>query len=136
MFFYNEKTHRFVYQLVCDGIGEEGKLPQLKMVNNEAYADNIYVKYPVDIVKFEKGSTPDPDDSNELWRMFVDWNGFKDLATKQAGRLAAFIDVVHPKLCKEYVSPTAMACWKEDCDNAMPPIETPEDYEIDCNAIP
>lgn len=129
MFFYNEKTHQFLYQLVCDGIGEDSKLPQLKMVNNEDYAYSQYVDYPVDVVKFKKGATPDSDDANELWKMLVDWNGYKDPVTKQAGQLAAFIGVAHPNLCKEYVSPTAMACWKEDCDNASPPINTPEDYE-------
>lgn len=125
MFFYNEKTHQYLYQLVCDGIGEEGKLPELKMVNNEEYADSTYINYPVDMVKFKKGATPNKNDSNELWKMVVDWNGFADPATRRRGQLASFIQVAHPKFCREYVSRTEKACWKEDCDD----VETPESYE-------
>ena len=129
MFFYDEKSHQYLYQLVCDGIGQEGKLPELKMVNQEDLADAMYVDYPVDIVKFKKGATPNKEDVNELWRMYVDWNGFDDLETKRRGKLASFIGVAHPNLCKEYVSPTDKACWKEDCDD----VETPDDYELnDC----
>ena len=50
----------------------------IKMVNNEDLADAMYVDYPVDIVKFKKGATPNKDDANELWKMYVDWNGFED----------------------------------------------------------
>ena len=57
LFFYNEKTHTFPYQLVCDGIGAEGRLPMLKMINNEGIGRETYVDYPVDIVKFKKVST-------------------------------------------------------------------------------
>ena len=125
MFFYNEKTHQFLYQLVCDGIGEEGKLPQLKMVNHEALADATTVDYPIDMVKFKKGATPYTDDSNELWKMYVDWNGFEDPATRRRGKLASFIGVAHTKFCTEYVSATDRACWKEDCSN----VDTPAAYE-------
>ena len=52
---------------------------------------------------------------------------------RRIGKLASFIGVAHPKLCKEYVSATDKPCWKENCDDATPPIETPEDYErSDC----
>jgi hypothetical protein len=127
MFFYDEKKHQYLYQLVCDGIGEEGKLPELKMVNQEDLAGATYVNYPVDIVKFKKGATPDKDDSNELWKMYMDWNGFDDPETRRIGKLASFISVAHPKFCKEYVSRTDKACWKEECDD----VETPENYELD-----
>jgi hypothetical protein len=135
MFFYDEKSHQYLYQLVCDGIGEEGKLPELKMVNNEDLADATYVDYPVDIVKFKKGATPNKDDANELWKMYVDWNGFEDAETRRIGKLASFIGVAHPKLCKEYVSATDKPCWKEDCNDGS--VETPKDYErVDCEPIP
>ena len=127
MFFYDEKKHQYLYQLVCDGIGEEGKLPELKMVNQEGLADATYVDYPVDLVKFKKGATPNKDDSNELWKMYMDWNGFEDPDTRRVGKLASFIGVAHPKLCKEYVSATDKACWKEECDD----VATPEAYELD-----
>ena len=131
MFFYDEKSHQYLYQLVCDGIGEEGKLPELKMVNNEDLADSTYVDYPVDIVKFKKGATPNKDDANELWKMYVDWNGFEDPETRRIGKLASFIGVAHPKLCREYVSATDKPCWREDCNDGS--VETPEDYErVDC----
>ena len=137
MFFYNEKTQMFLYQIVCDGIGEEGKLPELKMVNQEDLAHEMYVKYPVDIVKFKKGATPYTDDSNELWKLFMDWNGFEDPETRRRGKLAPFIGVAHPNLCKEYVSATSKACWKEgvDCDDGS--VETPEAYQrSDCDLKP
>ena len=133
MFFYDEKSHQYLYQLVCDGIGEEGKLPELKMVNQEGLAGAMYVDYPVDIVKFKKGATPNTDDSNELWKMYVDWNGFEDPETRRIGKLASFIGVAHNKFCKEYVSATDKACWKEDCNDGS--VATPEDYERD-NCIP
>ena len=133
MFFYDEKSHQYLYQLVCDGIGEEGKLPELKMVNQEGLADAMYVDYPVDIVKFKKGATPNTDDSNELWKMYVDWNGFEDPETRRIGKLASFIGVAHNKFCKEYVSATDKACWKEDCNDGS--VATPEAYERD-NCIP
>mmetsp|Transcript_13009 Transcript_13009/g.28140 ORF Transcript_13009/g.28140 Transcript_13009/m.28140 type:complete len:342 (+) Transcript_13009:1249-2274(+) len=133
MFFYNEKTHRFLYQLVCDATGQEGKLSQLKMINNEVLADDQYINWPVDIVKFKKGPTPDPNDGNNLWSMYVDWNGFKD-AAKQAGELAAFTSVTHPSHCTEYVGATTLACWTDDCDAANVP--TKKDFEVtDCNNI-
>ena len=56
LFFYNEKTNEFLYQLVCDGIGEEGRLPMIKMVNNGGVASDKYVNYPVDITKYKKVS--------------------------------------------------------------------------------
>ena len=128
MFFYDEKSHQYLYQLVCDGIGEESKLPELKMVNNGDLADTTYVNYPVDIVKFKKGATPNKVDANELWKMYMDWNGFEDPDTRRIGKLASFIGVAHPNLCKEYVSATDKPCWKENCDNVTPPIETPKAY--------
>ena len=132
MFFYDEKSHQYLYQLVCDGIGEEGKLPELKMANNEDLADAIYVDYPVDIVKFKKGATPNKDDANELWKMYVGWNGFEDPEARRIGKLASFIGVAHPKLCREYVSATDKPCWKENCNDGS--VETPEDYErVDCS---
>jgi len=127
MFFYDEKSHQYLYQIVCDGIGEEGKLPKLKMVNQKDLADATYVDYPVDIVKFKKGATPNKEDSNELWKMYVDWNGFEDSEMRRRGKLASFIGVAHPNLCREYVSPTDKACWKEHCGD----VETTEDYERD-----
>ena len=135
MFFYDEKSHQYLYQLVCDGIGEEGKLPELKMVNNEDLADATYVNYPVDIVKFKKGATPNKADANELWKMYMDWNGFEDPDTRRIGKLASFIGVAHPKMCREYVSATDKPCWKEDCNDGS--VETPEDYErVDCSPVP
>mmetsp|Transcript_15029 Transcript_15029/g.33594 ORF Transcript_15029/g.33594 Transcript_15029/m.33594 type:complete len:479 (+) Transcript_15029:220-1656(+) len=125
MFFYNEKTQQFLYQLVCDGIGEEGKIPQLKMVNNKEYASATYINYPVDIVKFKKGPTPNPDDSNELWKMFVDWDGINPQTG--VGQLAAFTSVAHSKFCTEYVSPTSKQCWEAgvDCDDVTTSQELP-----------
>ena len=133
MFFYDQKSHQYLYQLVCDGIGEEGKLPELKMVNQKDLADATYVDYPVDIVKFKKGATPNTDDSNELWRMYIDWNGFEDPDTRRIGKLASFIGVSHTKFCKEYVSATDKACWKEDCNDGS--VATPEAYERDNCAL-
>ena len=120
MFFYNEKTHTFLYQLVCDGAGTEGKLPQLKMVNNEDLADDLYVTYPVDITKFKKGTTADPDDNNELWNAYVAWNGYAD-NNKQVGQLAAFIQTANPYFCQEYVGingGASVSCWDNDCTGA------------------
>ena len=91
------------------------------MVNNEGLNQDMYLDYPVDISKFKKGPTADPDDDNELWKLFVDRDGSNDLA--------AFIDTVDPKLCKQYVSPTTRACWKEDCDAADANVATPAAYE-------
>ena len=34
---------------------------------------------------------------------------------RRIGKLAAFIGVAHPKLCKEYVSATDKPRWKENC---------------------
>lgn len=120
MFFYNEKTHTFLYQLVCDGAGTEGKLPQLKMVNNEDLADDLYVDYPVDITKFKKGTTADPADNNELWNAYVDWNGYAD-NSNQVGQLAAFIQTANPYFCQEYVGingGASVSCWDNDCTGA------------------
>ena len=105
---------------MCDGVGKENKLPQLKIVNNGDLANEEDVDYPVDIVKYEKGFTSDPDDKNELWKMFVDWNGDSDPQTKQKGKLAAFIGVAHPNLCTEYVGETTTACWDENCIGQVP----------------
>ena len=125
MFFYNEKTHTFLYQLVCDGAGTEGKLPQLKMVNNEDLADEMYVDYPVDITKFKKGTTADPADNNGLWNAYVDWNGFNG----NVGQLAAFIKTANPYFCQEYIGigdGATISCWDNDCEDA-----TSERYEAD-----
>mmetsp|Transcript_25436 Transcript_25436/g.73576 ORF Transcript_25436/g.73576 Transcript_25436/m.73576 type:complete len:414 (-) Transcript_25436:42-1283(-) len=132
MFFYNEKTHMFLYQLVCDAVGEGGRLPQLKMINNGALADDRYVSYPVDIVKFKKGATPYKNDVNVLWSMYVDWNGYTD-SSRQVGELAAFIKTTHPSHCKQYVSATSTACWEvgADCSN----VATPALYERDSCAL-
>ena len=121
MFFYNEKTHTFLYQLVCDGAGTEGKLPQLKMVNNEDLADEMYVDYPVDITKFKKGTTADPADNNELWNAYVDWNGF---SSPSVGQLAAFIQTANPYFCQEYIGApgtdgATISCWDNDCTGAL-----------------
>ena len=123
MFFYNEKTHTFLYQLICDGAGTEGKLPQLKMVNNEDLADDLYVDYPVDITKFKKGTTADPADNNELWNAYVDWNGYAD-DNHQVGQLAAFIQTANPYFCQEYIAApetdgTSISCWDNDCTGAL-----------------
>ena len=122
MFFYNDKTHTFLYQLVCDGAGTEGKLPQLKMVNNEDLADKLYVEYPVDITKFKKGTTADPADNNELWNAYVDWIGYADDRLNQVGQLAAFIKTANPYFCQEYVGlgdGTPISCWDNDCTDAL-----------------
>lgn len=121
MFFYNEKTHTFLYQLVCDGAGTEGKLPQLKMVNNEDLAHELYVDYPVDITKFKKGTTADPADNNELWNAYVNWNGYAD-DNNQVGQLAAFIQTANPYFCQEYVGVNggaSISCWDNDCTGAQ-----------------
>ena len=117
MFFYNEKTQQFLYQLVCDGIGTEGKKPMIKMVNNEDVPQ--YADYPIDIVKAKKGFTNDPNDTNELWKVIMDWNGYEDPATRQIGKLTAFIKVAHQKFCTEYVGATDKACWEvgSDCSD-------------------
>jgi len=126
LFFFNEKTNEYLYQLVCDGIGTPGKLPMIKMVNNEDFAYAKYVEYPVDIVKYKKGFTNDPDDSNELWKMSVDWNGYVDADTKQVGKLAAFIGVAHPNFCTEYIN-SDKKCWEEDCEEELTPQDPPYD---------
>jgi len=138
LFFYNEKTHTFLYQLICDGAGTEGKLPQLKMVNNEDLASEQYVEYPVDITKFKKGTTADPEDNNELWKVKVDWNGYVDPVTKTVGQLAPFIDVAHPYFCTEYYGGvnnmgegrrningqgTTLSCWDNDCSQAFDDVD-------------
>ena len=117
MFFYNEKTQQFLYQLVCDGIGTEGKTPMIKMVNNEDVPQ--YADYPIDIVKAKKGFTNDPNDTNELWKVLMDWNGYEDPATRQIGKLTPFIKVAHQKFCTEYVGATDKACWEvgSDCSD-------------------
>lgn len=129
LFFYNEKTHTFLYQLVCDGAGTEGKLPQMKMVNNEDLADEMYVDYPVDIVKFKKGTTANPADNNELWNVLMDWNGF--INGGQQGLLEPSIQVANPYFCQEYYGGdslnslnnnggvgTTLSCWDNDCTAA------------------
>ena len=62
----------------------------------------------------------------------MDWNGFEDPETRRIGKLASFVGVAHPKFCKEYVSRTDKACWKENCDD----VETPENYELDNCELP
>ena len=42
-----------------------GESTILKLVDNSHLGQ--YVKYPIDIVKFKKGMTPDPTDDNSLW---------------------------------------------------------------------
>mmetsp|Transcript_7979 Transcript_7979/g.17856 ORF Transcript_7979/g.17856 Transcript_7979/m.17856 type:complete len:1048 (-) Transcript_7979:120-3263(-) len=128
---YNEKARShltFNYQLIFDDAVTEGKLYRLKMVNNEDLAYEKYVDYPVDIVKYKKGFTTDPDDNNELWRMYVDWNGFADPPTNQVGQLAAFTGVAQPKFCQEYLE-TDMKCWEEDADCSS--VSTPKDAPYD-----
>jgi len=131
MFFYDDKRHEFLYQLVCDGAGELGKLPQLKMENNEDLANEIYVDYPVNITKFKKGSTADPTDNNELWHMYVDWNGFEDPATRRIGKLAAFTNFAK-HFCTEYVQATSTACWEKDANCAN--VQTSDSFDLtaDC----
>ena len=116
MFFYNEKTQQFLCQLVCDGIGTEGKMPMIKMVNNEDVPE--HADYPIDIVKAKKGFTYDPNDTNELWKVIVDWNGCAD-PQQQVGKLTPFIKVAHQKFCTEYVGATDKACWEvgSDCSD-------------------
>mmetsp|Transcript_15469 Transcript_15469/g.33432 ORF Transcript_15469/g.33432 Transcript_15469/m.33432 type:complete len:818 (+) Transcript_15469:75-2528(+) len=126
LFFYNEKTLEYPYQLVCDGIGTPGKLPMIKMVNNEDLAFETYIEYPVDITKFKKGFTADPTDANELWKMFIDWNGYADPPLNQVGQLAARIGVAHPNFCKEYLN-TDKKCWEEDCSDVLTPNDPPYD---------
>ena len=56
----------------------------LKMVDQADLGQ--YVTYPVDIVKFKKGQTPDPDDTNALWNITFDptdpqrlwWDSIRD----------------------------------------------------------
>ena len=36
--FLQRKRHMFLYQIVCDAVGEEGRIPQLKMINDGAIA--------------------------------------------------------------------------------------------------
>ena len=139
MFFYNEKTHTFLYQLVCDGAGTEGKLPQLKMVNNEDLADEMYVDYPVDITKFKKGTTADPADNNELWNAFVDWNGYADAPNNQVGQLAAFIQTANPYFCQEYFGlgeGATISCWDNDCTGALDSyVATPTGFSQDNSIV-
>ena len=70
-----------------------------------------------------QGFTNDPNDANELWKIFVDWNGYVDPVTKQVGKLAAFINTAGEKFCKEYLS-TNKLCWEEDCESD---VQTPHD---------
>ena len=148
LFFYNEKTHTFLYQLICDGAGTEGKLPQLKMVNNEDLAYQQYVEYPVDITKFKKGTTADPEDMNELWKVFMDWNGYVPGSHQTKGQLAAFIGVAHPYFCQEYYGGTfddgeanpdpegegtTLSCWDNDCSKAFDDDEFRADNNIFTN---
>jgi len=140
MFFYNEKTHTFLYQLVCDGAGTEGKLPQLKMVNNEDLADDLYVDYPVDITKFKKGTTADPDDNNELWNAYVDWNGYADKPNNQVGQLAAFIQTANPYFCQEYIgrpntAGAKISCWDNDCTGASDTYNTVDGFTAENDIV-
>ena len=131
MFFYDEKRHEFLYQLVCDGAGELGKLPQIKMVNNEDLATKTYVNYPVDIAKFKKGATADPSDVNELWDIFVDWNGYVDPVTRRIGKLAAFTKFQN-NFCTEYVEATSTACWEKCANCANLQTSDSDDLKFDC----
>jgi len=75
LFIYNEKTHETVGELICDGTdGKDGKnIGQssiLKMIDNADIGK--YADYPVDIVKFKKGQSEDPDDNNALWSILFD----------------------------------------------------------------
>jgi len=59
----------------------------------------------VDITEFNKGTTADPEDMNELWKVLVKWNGYiDDVQTK--GQHGPFTDVANPYLCKEYYGGT------------------------------
>ena len=128
LFFYNEKSHEFLYQLVCDGIGTETFLPQLKMVSSKDSA-TPYVKYPVDIAKYKKGPTDDRTDDNELWKVFV-----HGLNSDAPSKLDAYTSVAHPNFCREYVSPTKKACWENDVDCSD--VLTQDAYKVDdCSAI-
>ena len=56
----------------------------LKMVDQADLGQ--YVTYPIDIVKFKKGHTPDPEDDNALWNITLDptdprrlwWDSMRD----------------------------------------------------------
>ena len=61
-----------------------GQASILKMVDQADLGQ--YVTYPIDIVKFKKGQTPDPEDDNALWNITFDptdprrlwWDSMRD----------------------------------------------------------
>ena len=61
-----------------------GQASILKMVDQADLGQ--YVSYPIDIVKFKKGQTPDPEDDNSLWSITFDptdpqrlwWDSIRD----------------------------------------------------------
>ena len=63
-----------IYICITDTSPQDGKnLGQpsiLKMVDQADLGQ--YVTYPIDIVKFKKGQTPDPEDNNALWNITYD----------------------------------------------------------------
>ena len=78
----------------------------------------------------QQGFTADPTDENELWKLYVDWNGYTDAPANRIGQLAAFIGVAHPKLCQEYIN-TDKRCWEENCGDDEADVATPQDAPYD-----
>jgi hypothetical protein len=119
LFFFDENSQEFLYQLVCDGIGKQGKLPRLRMVDNDAIANQTHVEFPIDVAKFKKGASNMAND-DALWKVIMDWNG--------AGLDASLVSS-SPDYCTEYVEPTRKACFEKgaDCDG----IKTMEDFVTD-----
>jgi len=78
LYFYDEKTQQTVGNLTCDGTDgfkdeNIGKPTILKMVDNSDVG--MYANYNITVLKFKKGQTPDPGDSNELFNITVDMVG-------------------------------------------------------------
>ena len=82
------------------------------------------------IISCQQGFTADPNDENELWKLYVDWNGYADAPANRIGQLAAFIDVAHPKFCQEYIN-TDKKCWEEDCADDKADVATTQDAPYD-----
>mmetsp|Transcript_3562 Transcript_3562/g.6188 ORF Transcript_3562/g.6188 Transcript_3562/m.6188 type:complete len:479 (-) Transcript_3562:134-1570(-) len=77
MFFYDEKSQSRVGELTCDGTdgvdGENlGQSSIIKLIDNSEIGE--LAEYPISIVKFKKGQTPDPEDDNSLWWIEYDAN--------------------------------------------------------------
>ena len=81
-------------------------------------------------ISCQQGFTADPTDKNELWKLYVDWNGYADAPANRIGQLAAFLDVAHPKFCQEYIN-TDKKCWEEDCADDKADVATPQDAPYD-----